>query len=161
VQQFAVHESFIYPNWPNDIALLKLTVTFDFAKSQGHIGAVCLPAKDRPLEGTVDVSGWGDTSEGGPSPSHLLAVSVPVISSTNCTRETPNMYDSKIMFCTKSPGKGTCHGDSGGPAVLKESDSSILVGVVSGGEICAVTPAVFTKVPVYIDWISENIAKLQ
>ncbi|EEC08982.1 hypothetical protein IscW_ISCW006626, partial [Ixodes scapularis] len=48
----------------NNIALLKLDVPFDFAKSKGHIGAVCLPAKDHPLKGNVVVTGWGAISHG-------------------------------------------------------------------------------------------------
>ncbi|KAG0436317.1 hypothetical protein HPB47_018018 [Ixodes persulcatus] len=67
VQKFFVHESFVdepyaSPKIFNDIALLKLVDPFDFGKSEGHIGAVCLPAKDRPLEGKVAVTGWGQTS---------------------------------------------------------------------------------------------------
>ncbi|EEC04181.1 conserved hypothetical protein [Ixodes scapularis] len=67
------------------------------------------------------------------------------------------------MFCAGSPGKSTCNGDSGGPAVQKESGSSILVGVVSFGVNCTVIPAytVFIRVPAYTVWIQENIAKLQ
>ncbi|XP_040071187.1 chymotrypsinogen 2-like [Ixodes scapularis] len=67
VQKFAAHESFdMWSNEgkPNDIALLKLAEPFDFGESEGHIGAVCLPAKDRPLEGDVVVTGWGLTSQG-------------------------------------------------------------------------------------------------
>ncbi|KAM7314936.1 trypsin-1-like [Ixodes scapularis] len=62
VQKIAVHES--YADLANDIALLKLATPFDFAESQGRIGAVCLPAKDRPLKNNVEVTGWGTTSSG-------------------------------------------------------------------------------------------------
>lgn len=64
MQKFAISESYLPPKKSNDIALLKLVDPFDFAKSQGHIGAVCLPAQDRPLEGKVEVTGWGVTSYG-------------------------------------------------------------------------------------------------
>ncbi|CAN8013912.1 unnamed protein product, partial [Ixodes persulcatus] len=163
VQRFAVHKSYIYPIGSNDIALLKLVEPFDFGKSQGHIGAVCLPAKDRPLENNVVVTGWGDTSYGGPASSHLLAVSVPVLSSMTCASQPEIIYDSKIMFCAGSPGKDSCSGDSGGPAVVKESEPAILVGVVSFGHGCAEAPAygVYTRVPAFTAWIAENIVKLQ
>ncbi|CAN7946895.1 unnamed protein product, partial [Ixodes pacificus] len=55
-------QSYAFPL--NNIALLKLDVPFDFAKSQGHIGAVCLPTKDHPLKDNVVVSGWGAISHG-------------------------------------------------------------------------------------------------
>ncbi|CAN8013906.1 unnamed protein product, partial [Ixodes persulcatus] len=161
VQKFAVHEWYDFP--ANDIALLKLAAPFDFTESQGHIGAVCLPAKDHPLKNNVEVTGWETTSSRGPSSSHLLAVSVPVISSMICRLKTSRSYDSKTMFCTGSPGKDSCQEDSGGPAVQKKSGSSILVGVVSYGDCCAKAPmySVYTRVPAYTDWIPENIAKLQ
>ncbi|XP_042148107.1 trypsin-1-like [Ixodes scapularis] len=161
VRKFAVHESL--EGQSSDIALLKLVEPFDFGESQGHIGAVCLPAKDRPLEGKVAVTGWGLTSEGGPKSPHLLAVSVPVLSSEICASETEFTYDSKTMFCAGSPGKDSCREDSGGPAVQKESESFILLGVVSFGYGCARPPAYgfYVRVPAFTDWIAENIAKLQ
>ncbi|CAN8013913.1 unnamed protein product, partial [Ixodes persulcatus] len=168
VQKFFVHESFVdepyaSPKVFNDIALLKLVDPFDFGKSEGHIGAVCLPAKDRPLEGKVAVTGWGQTSHDGPKSPHLLAVSVPVLSSMICESETRITYDSETMFCAGSPGKDACTDDSGGPAVVKESEPAILVGVVSFGHGCAEAPAygVYTRVPAFTAWIAENIAKLQ
>ncbi|CAN7939213.1 unnamed protein product [Ixodes hexagonus] len=159
VQKIAAHEA--YTDLSNDIALLKLVSPFDFAESQGHIGAVCLPAKNRPLKNNVEVTGWGTTSSGGRASSLLLAVSVPVRSNTVCTIGTFGSYDSKTMFCAGSPGKDSCQGDSGGPAVQKESGASVLVGVVSYGLGCAVFPGVYTRMPAYTDWVPANIAKLQ
>ncbi|KAG0418809.1 hypothetical protein HPB47_004574 [Ixodes persulcatus] len=149
VQKFAIHESYDFP--ANDIALLKLAAPFDFAESKGYIGAICLPPKDLPLQDNVEATGWGYTVHGGPSSSHLLAVTIPT---TSCR-------DEKIMFCAGSPGKGICDGDSGGPAVQKESGSSTLVGVVSARFICGVQEGIFTRVTAFTDWISENIIKLQ
>ncbi|XP_029829668.3 trypsin-1-like [Ixodes scapularis] len=161
VRKFAIHNSYHFP--ANDIALLKLAAPFDFKKSKGHIGTVCLPKKDRPCKGSVEVTGWGYKSTGGPSSPHLLGVSVPVISHKICNLTTLRRYNSKIMFCAGDPRMDSCQEDSGGPAVQKESGSSILVGVVSYGKGCAVAPVygVFTRVPAYTDWISATIAKLQ
>ncbi|XP_042149073.1 trypsin-1-like [Ixodes scapularis] len=154
VKQFAVPESYAFPT--NDIALLKLDAPFDFAESKGHIGAVCLPAKDRPLEGEVEVAGWGATAPDEPSSPHLLAVSIPV-TSPPCF----GIFDKKVMFCAGSPGKDSCPGDSGGPVMKEDSGSSILVGVVSGGGPCGVEPGFNTRVPAFTEWISENIVKLR
>ncbi|KAG0411312.1 hypothetical protein HPB47_011567, partial [Ixodes persulcatus] len=51
VEKVLVHESYRSADFANDIALLKLEVPFNFTESYGDIGAVCLPAKDYPLEG--------------------------------------------------------------------------------------------------------------
>ncbi|XP_042150435.1 trypsin-1-like [Ixodes scapularis] len=159
VRKIAIHESYRF--LVNNIALLKLDVPFDFAKSQWHIGAVCLPAKDHPLKGNVVVTGWGAISHGRPTSSHLLALSVPVRPPMICTRQTQESYNSKIMFCAASPGRDSCQGDFGGPAVQKESGSSILVGVVSYGAPCGLVPVIYTRVSAYTAWIYKNIAKLQ
>ncbi|CAN7975025.1 unnamed protein product, partial [Ixodes persulcatus] len=78
-----------------------------------------------------------------------------------CNPASLNRYDSKIMFCAGSPGKDACQGDSGGTALKKEGNSSILVGVVSFGEDCGVDPGIYTRVTAYTDWIPENIVKLR
>ncbi|EEC19747.1 secreted serine protease, putative, partial [Ixodes scapularis] len=153
VRKFDVHES--HAGEANDIALLKLEAPFNFTESPGHIGAVCLPTSDRLLENVV-VSGWGATMYGGPTTSHLLAVSLPVRSCNDEYR-----FDSNILFCAGSPGKDSCKGDSGGPAVQKESGSFVLVGVVSDGRVCGKFPGIYVRVSAYTAWISENILKLR
>ncbi|CAN8013904.1 unnamed protein product, partial [Ixodes persulcatus] len=64
VQKMTLHELYSPLEEDNDIALLKLEVPFHFNESDGHIGAICLPPKDRPLAGDVEVTGWGDTEIG-------------------------------------------------------------------------------------------------
>ncbi|KAH8022992.1 hypothetical protein HPB51_009596 [Rhipicephalus microplus] len=52
-------------------------------------------------------------------------------------------------------------GDSGGPAVQRNSGLYTLVGIVSFGLGCAIFPGFYTRVPTYIPWITENVAALQ
>ncbi|KAG0430966.1 hypothetical protein HPB47_022216 [Ixodes persulcatus] len=52
-------------------------------------------------------------------------------------------------------------GDSGGPAVQKESGSWTLVGVLSAGGDCGAGLGAYNKVSAFTAWISENIAKLR
>ncbi|KAM7314924.1 trypsin-1-like [Ixodes scapularis] len=68
-----------------------------------------------------------------------------------------------LRSCSAAEHPKRTRGDSGGPAVEKESGPSILVGVVSFGHRCAEAPAygVYTNVPVFTEWIAENILKLQ
>ena len=63
------------------------------------------------------------------------------------------------MFCADY-GNGlvsSCHGDSGGPVVVKEGGKFFVTGVVSFGDGCGSEPDVYTKVANYIKWIDESI----
>ena len=59
------------------------------------------------------------------------------------------------------PGKDSCSGDSGGPAVFREfsEDPWYQVGLVSYGtkECGQGEPGVYTKIQGYINWIGENL----
>jgi len=48
-------------------------------------------------------------------------------------------------------------GDSGGPLMWFKEKQFYLMGIVSFGKICGVSPAVYTNVASYTDWILENI----
>lgn len=53
-------------------------------------------------------------------------------------------------------GHGACHGDSGGPYFIKETNT--VIGVVSWGISCARGyPDVYTRVSSYRSWILEYI----
>ncbi|KAH8024567.1 hypothetical protein HPB51_025486 [Rhipicephalus microplus] len=54
-------------------------------------------------------------------------------------------------------GRGTCHGDSGGPLQCKLFGRWHLTGITSFGSGCAKKgfPDVYTKVAHYVDWIKE------
>lgn len=54
-----------------------------------------------------------------------------------------------------------CSGDSGGPLAQRDGDKTVLVGIVSWGQIpCAAPfkPGVFTRVSYYIDWIEKHMS---
>ena len=63
------------------------------------------------------------------------------------------------MVCAGAVGKGPCHGDSGGPLSYYDAatDSNVQMGIVSAGIACgnASFPAVFARVPNYLDWIES------
>ncbi|MCG8416643.1 MAG: trypsin-like serine protease [Proteobacteria bacterium] len=89
---------------------------------------------------TVEVSGWGDTSEGGRGSDVLQEVAVPVVSNSTCNA--PQAYngrieDSEICAGFAEGGKDSCQGDSGGPLVVDFQGKTYSVGVVSWGEGCA------------------------
>ncbi len=71
----------------------------------------------------------------------------------------PTLTDN--MFCAGLPegGKDSCHGDSGGPFVLRQDEQFWVAGIVSWGVDCGQqgTYRVFTKVANYMDWINKTI----
>lgn len=156
---------FINPGWgqssaqyDHDAALIRLKEPL----SAGT--AVALATADTKLEPEtqIRVSGWGATSEGGPTSNQLLRVDVPVVSNETCNAE-PS-YGGAItenMLCLgeKTGGKDSCQGDSGGPAALMLEPPQ-LVGIVSWGEGCARPDlyGVYTRVSAVKEWVDATIA---
>ncbi|CAN8013221.1 unnamed protein product, partial [Ixodes persulcatus] len=160
------HKDFGKNGLMNDIALLKLVEPFDFNKSEGYVAPICLPKPTDVLEGSIVTSGWGRTRERGKTSQELMAVSVPLGSDLFCTYQysrlitLSSIYNWNSMFCAGAllGGRGSCKGDSGGPATQTKKGITVLVGLVSFGRGCAriANAGVYTKVSHYIDWIQEN-----
>ena len=67
-------------------------------------------------------------------------------------------------MCTSGDnGRGTCFGDSGGPAIVKQPDGSwVQVGIAAFGALSGCTkgyPSGQTVVHKYIDWI-QHVTKI-
>jgi trypsin len=101
--------------------------------------------------GPVDISGWGDTSESGGTPTALQAAAVNVIDDGTCSSDYGGDFDPSTMICAgfQSGGVDTCVGDSGGPLEAPQSAGGYrLVGITSWGEGCAEPgfPGIYTRV---------------
>lgn len=59
--------------------------------------------------------------------------------------------------------KGSCNGDSGGPALLKTKSGNVVVGVDSRGtsQTSCIGVGIYTNVVAQLPWIKENMLKLQ
>ncbi len=61
------------------------------------------------------------------------------------------------------PGKDSCQGDSGGPLVYRTNvgEPFYQIGITSFGtkECGTGTPAVYTRVSAYLDWIETHLKK--
>jgi secreted trypsin-like serine protease len=92
------------------------------------------------------IVGWGATSEGGNTPSHLQEAAVPITTDAYCSGAYSD-FDPKTMICAGFPqgGTDTCQGDSGGP-MFGAGDK--VVGSTSFGEGCARPnkPGVYARV---------------
>ncbi|KAL8176907.1 UNVERIFIED_CONTAM: hypothetical protein K2H54_040032 [Gekko kuhli] len=153
-----------------DIALVKLSSPVNFTS---NVLPVCLPdsSVQFPDGEMCWVTGWGNiqAEENLPYPQTLQEVEVPIINRAACnalfsTDPEPDLDPNPIkedMICAgyEAGGKDACQGDSGGPLVCQREEGWVLAGVVSWGEGCAEAnrPGVYTSVPYYANWISDNL----
>lgn len=154
-KKFILHENFD-DNLNNDIGLIKLKRPFDFKKSKGRIGAICISKLLPATEGNVlEVAGWGWKGPDETSSSLLMAVRVPIQSDLNCSIH-DNDYDAEMLFCAGEKGKNVCKGDSGGAAVQKtDLGLAFQLGIVSFGDECETLPGYYVRLSFYYEWIDS------
>jgi len=164
------HDSYRYPSFRNDIALLRLTRKIMWNQ---YSQPVCLPDEDEaPHQGDpATVSGWGwldEHTKGGQRADVLQRVYVPLVSAATCTRwyhesggraRGVTLRAGQLCAGYKSGGKDGCQGDSGGPLVSRRDGHYTLVGLVSAGIGCARPnlPGIYTDVHRYVDWVVSNV----
>lgn len=84
------------------------------------------------------------------------------------TSECQNSYYTKFKISidkwhlcagARDGGKGTCHGDSGGPLQCRVNGKWMIAGITSFGSGCAKPgfPDVYTNVPYFSTWIRDTI----
>ncbi|CAL4201922.1 unnamed protein product, partial [Meganyctiphanes norvegica] len=153
----------------HDIGLLRLKEPIVLTT---FVLPACLPSDDHTLPSngdTLHAAGWGRTAanQRGSSPI-LQKVDLPKIDNKVCSLHFQNLKKelplgiTKDMMCAGELGKDTCKGDSGGPLVRQLTLNNIsceheVVGLVSFGVGCGVM-GVYTRVSLYLDWITEYIA---
>lgn len=150
------HPHYSYSNQQNDVMLVQLgEIIRDSPLQQLNFEAGV------PVDGeNVTVIGLGYTMESGTFPKTLQQVRVNVVNFKQCDAFFHRIVDD-IMICAgiNSGGKDSCQGDSGGPLM---TDRGLQVGVVSFGQGCARpnTPAVYTRVSAFKEWIDTSICSL-
>ncbi|XP_018311389.1 mite allergen Der p 3-like [Mycetomoellerius zeteki] len=165
IQSIFVHEEYIPPSLIYDIALLRLLSPL---KLSSRICPVDLPKQNQAVKaGSIaEVSGFGIiTVEGKEGEERLYVVDNIITNETYCEEtynRVANLTIEHSQICANHPfvQKGACMGDSGGPLTI----NGLLVGLVSFGlERCTSSkyPAVFTRVSSYINWINEQMEKIE
>ena len=93
-----------------------------------------------------------------------LQVELNVISNTTCVKNMNaiNVPITEDMICTFKGPRGSesiCAGDSGGPLMVKRAGRFELAGTVSfsATDCSAPFPAVFARVPYFLDWIAAAL----
>nr|XP_040240433.2 transmembrane protease serine 9-like [Anopheles coluzzii] len=114
----------------------------------------------------LEAVGFGQTSFGGERTPILLKVQLSPVDNSACGRFYPpsrrrrqGLIDQQM--CASDERMDTCHGDSGGPLQLKLMANNRLipfvVGITSFGRFCGTaTPAVYTRVSSYVDWLQTE-----
>jgi len=159
----------------NDIGLLRLEYPIIFTS---QISPLCLPALGETGFGgsaygtgnttlldtagldivgkNATVLGWGMINDAGDFSDSLRGVEVEILENNDCHKLYGIMTEN--MMCTSgSNGRGTCFGDSGGPAIVIQPDGSFVqVGILSFGALAGCEkgyPSGQVLVHKYIDWI--------
>jgi len=159
----------------NDIGLLRLEYPIIFTS---QISPLCLPALGETGFGgsaygtgnttmldttgldivgkNATVLGWGMVNDNGEFSDALRGVEVEILENKKCN----DLYGimTENMMCTSGDnGRGTCFGDSGGPAIVTQPDGSyVQVGILSFGALAGCEkgyPSGQVLVHKYIDWI--------
>lgn len=160
-----VAETVVHPGYDvesqsdtRDIALLKLNEPVEHPP----IGVTTEPA---PPESSVRIMGWGQTCENGAdcpdTPVTLQQLDTEIVPAEQCTG---GIAEPARDFCTEHPTgeAGSCHLDSGGPAVRFREGGWELVGITSrigNFEVDprCLGPMVFTDAKAYAGWVDATI----
>ncbi|XP_065204413.1 serine protease snake-like [Planococcus citri] len=165
------HPNFTAYSAPHNIALFELNTTVEISP---YVRPACLyTSTSVPVNTTGKITGWGRTGIIDRTSDNLLKASVSFLDDEKCIEKLPNdssgnqrvAYDPNSMICAGDfvHGADTCAGDSGGP-LQKPVDNQVcmwnILGITSYGEaFCGdkETPAVYTKVAFYLEWIKDIV----
>lgn len=155
VEDVKIHCLYNKPMYHNDIALVRLNKPIVYDR---YTQAVEL-AKTNTLKNgdSLVLSGWGSIRAWGNAIDKLNKVNLKYIDRKTCLKSVRNKKFVGVgHICTSTKdGKGSCSYDSGGPLV---DANNVQVGIVNGGEPCAIGFAdTFASVAYYHDWIVSTI----
>ena len=153
VSSIKVHPNYNSSTQVNDVALIKLASSV----SQRPLPYAGPSRGSLYNPGTTAVAvGWGAIKEGGPYPTQLYKVNLPLVSDEVCAGAYSG-FSNDAMVCAgnvTSGGIDTCQGDSGGPLMA----GGVLIGLTSFGIGCAQPgyPGVYTEVKNYASFIQST-----
>jgi len=170
--QFAVSQVLVFPQFStatlrNDAGLLVLEKPTSAPPLAIAEGAGSTLAAGTPLL----IAGWGLTAGRARQTPALLQYAETFAQSASYCRQNTRRYAPYFLparqFCAVNPpsfSTGTCHGDSGGPAIAARNDGSLVqVGITSSGAPACATasPQIFTRVDQVASWVFEWIAAVE
>ncbi|KAM8716518.1 hypothetical protein ACLKA7_003400 [Drosophila subpalustris] len=168
VQRIIVHAQF--HSTYNNIALLLLKGSFN---PSPHISPICLPSFNENFDySRCIVTGWGKRASTSKEYPHILKeITVPVLPRSECNNKLklklgPGFLLEQGSICAGGEKDvDSCFGDGGAPLIcpIKNSPNRYYqAGIVAWGIGCGMenVPAVYTNVPYFSSWISEELSKL-
>ncbi|XP_059177706.1 serine protease 27-like [Physella acuta] len=172
IKSFKKHPDYRETRSGNDIAMITLESPLQWSE---YVNFACLPRPQDKAEARCTVAGWGYINSADQSPEVLMKTELDVYNSTQClkifnqTAQPPGILSTILndgTICAAngtSGGKDACNGDSGGPLMCLQSSVNgpayFVYGIVSNAYRCAKAgePGIYTNVPYYLDWISQNL----
>ncbi|XP_055087586.1 ovochymase-1 isoform X3 [Periophthalmus magnuspinnatus] len=145
----------------SDLSLIQLATPARLGKS---VAPICVPDQDE--DGDLDhswictVTGWGTTkATGGVNPNRLHHAVVTLFNQTTCREKWGEDMIKDSHLCAHPAASTSCLGDSGAPLFCRKHGAYFLFGIVTwGSSRCDEHfPAVFTRVPRFYSWISDEI----
>ncbi|HEX2392083.1 MAG TPA: serine protease [Solirubrobacterales bacterium] len=119
---------------------------------------------------SISLAGWGLTNANAKDITGVLRAASAVVQSTSyCRSRVASFYPfftPSTQLCAIAPpdfASGTCHGDSGGPAIALANGVAVQVGITSLGEARCATklPGVFTRVDRISPWVAGWVAAVE
>lgn len=159
VSQAIVHEGYNDQTLLNDIALLRLVDTINFANAKPIklVKSVDV-AEGAILPGVVSwVTGWGYTNAINQTlPTTLQKVQLPIVTNAQAETVWGTIPATDLMAGFLNGNRDACNGDSGGPLVVPVLDEFKLAGIVSWGSDNCDTYGAYTRVSDFEQWIKTN-----
>ncbi|XP_065334416.1 chymotrypsin-2-like [Cloeon dipterum] len=158
VTRIIMHEQFNFTDsLIHDIAIVEVDPPFTFGP---NVQPLALPNQgENPAAGAPATAiGWGRLWYNGPTPDTMNKVTIEIRDQAVCEELYANfiwhIYEGHLCADVPEGGLGTCSGDSGGPLFV----DGVAVGIASWANECALQgyPSVFTRLPDYRDWITQN-----
>lgn len=168
IRRIYIHPKYKSPIVYHDIALLELTRRVLFSST---VRPACLWSRDGFGDYSKAIAtGWGviNTRRAGERSKVLKKVSLNLFENAFCAKLLVNnrnwdgFIDSQMCAGDLAGGSDTCQGDSGGPLQVTSLDNRCIfyiMGITSLGRNCGEvdTPAIYTRVSAYIDWIESIV----
>ncbi|CAH2067214.1 unnamed protein product, partial [Iphiclides podalirius] len=157
VWEFKIHERYNDTIvFSNDIAIIMIHDQFNFNDTTKR-GILCDNDQWMNEKEIFEATGWGEVKhKGDTSKRGLMHTNLSFVSKERCMTLNKAVV-SPDMFCLYGDGiRDTCRGDSGGGVLW----NNVVVGIVSHGSGCALTPAMYTNVFYFRKWIIATVSKL-
>ena len=152
ISEVHAHPDFDWEAWDNDIALVRLAepVT-DRAPTPIHREVVAAATA------VIDVGyGVADNNDGGGG----LLRSVDKVTADCAGANDPGVSGDNLVCMDANDGRGSCFGDSGGPAFMRVNGSLVVAGVTSGGtgELCGAGWDLYTSVVAELAFVDATMS---